>query len=83
MKDEYLETAFGNLIWSYIFYTDGLTEEEIEQALRSHARKWGGCISCRFSIASDPAKEENIWLSRKCQVGLTQDGCGMHQGFPE
>ncbi len=42
MKDEYIDTAFGNLIYSYLFLCDGLSDEEIEAALRAHAKKWGG-----------------------------------------
>lgn len=85
MKDEYIDTAFGNLIYSYLFLCDGLSDEEIEAALRAHAKKWGGCISCRFSVAHPEARERkgNVWYQRACQMGLSQDGCDMHRPFLE
>lgn len=85
MKEEYIDTAFGKLIESYSIHDDRFTDEEIEKALREHARLWGGCISCRYSICKkDPEREHgNIWHARDCQVGLKQDGCRMYQEFPE
>lgn len=84
MKTEYTDTAFGNLIFSYHLHCDGLSDDEIEQALRAHAKKWSGCIACRYSLCHhDAGKRGNIWHQRSCQVGLSQDGCGMFQNFPE
>jgi hypothetical protein len=84
MKEDYIDTAFGNLISSYAYLCDGLSDEEIEKALRSHAKQWGGCISCRFSIAHKDCKERegNIWYYRSCQVGLKQETCEMQEQFP-
>ena len=81
MKEGYLDTAFGNLIFSYAYVCDGLTDEEIEKALRYHAKKLGGGISCRYSILHEK-EEGNIWHHRICQVGLEQSGCQMYKGFP-
>lgn len=77
--------SFGNLISSYLFLCDGLSDEEVEKALRAHAQKWSGCISCRYSIAHPEARERkgNIWYQRTCQLGLSQDGCEMYEKFPE
>ncbi len=85
MKKKYIDTPFGNLINSYAFITEGLSDEEIEKALRAHARIWGGCISCRYSIAHPSCTERkgNIWLMRNCQLGLTQSTCNMHTPFPD
>ena len=85
MKNEYIDTPFGDLISSYLFLCDGLSDEDVEKALRVHAKKWSGCISCRYSQAHPEARERkgNIWYQRTCQVGLTQDGCEMYEKFPE
>jgi len=82
---KYVDTAFGNLINSYLAEVDGLTEEEVEEALREHAKRWSGCVSCRYSICHPEARRfsKNIWLFRSCQVGLSQSSCGMWKGFPE
>lgn len=84
MKKEYLDSAFGNLIKSYAYNVEfELSDDEIERALRVHAKKWGGCVSCRYSLAGDKSTGGNIWVIRRCQVGLSQDGCEMRQVFPE
>ena len=89
MKKEYLDTAFGRLIASYAHVTGGeLTDDEIEMALRAHARKWGGCVACRYSIAhhsagEGPLQKCNPWLVRSCQLGLSQNDCGCFKPFPE
>lgn len=81
----YIDTPYGNLIISYARYCDGLSDEEIDRALRAHAQRWGGCISCRYSIAhpSCHVRDGNIWYKRGCQVGLSQDNCPMHTPFPK
>lgn len=85
MKGEYIDTAFGNLISSYAYLCDGLTDEEIEKALRVHVQRWGGCISCRYSLSHPDSRERrgNIWYQRKCQRGLNQQDCEMWTAFPE
>lgn len=87
--DKWVDTAFGNLINSYLSKTDGLSYEEVEQALRAHARKWGGCVSCRYSICHPSVSygsTDNMWLVRDCQVGLSRSNfvkCPMYKPFPE
>lgn len=83
MNTKYVDTSFGNLIMSYAFVCDGLTDEEIEMALRKHAEKWGGCIACRYSIRSESEGKGNIWLMRGCQLGFSQDDCNCFAKFPE
>lgn len=60
--------------------------EMVERALKGHARKWGGCISCVFSRRhpeTRPEDTQNWWYRRKCTLGLKQDTCGKHLAFPE
>jgi len=84
MKKEYLDTPFGNLINSYAYRTE-LDDDLVEKALRAHAQKWGGCVSCRYSICHPMADtySGNIWLLRSCQLGLNQNECTMHERFPD
>ena len=84
MKTDMIDTPFGKLITSYVCLC-GLSDAEAERALKAHAQRWGGCISCEYSIADQEAigRGKNIWYARSCQVGLLQDDCGMYTSFPQ
>jgi hypothetical protein len=62
--------AFEKLVGSYAALSE-LSCNEVEKALRIHAKKFRGCISCQYSIAikhnchGEELTEPN-WLTRKC-----------------
>ncbi len=68
-------------------YTDaatilGLDPEDVKQAILDAARRYSGCIACRYSRAPRNAEEfaRNRGtlpiLRRSCVLGLRQDDCG-------
>lgn len=72
------------LVDSYIGLVEG-DWEACEKALRTHARQFGGCISCIYSRMHPEglSRKGNPWYMRTCILGLKQDTCGMHEDFPE
>lgn len=85
MREELLNTAFGNLLSSYCQCFESLKTDEIEQVLRELAKKWGGCVSCRYSILHPDANKRggNIWIQRACQLKLVEGECRLHNPFPD
>lgn len=78
------QNAFQRLIGSYMEIYPHLTEEEVERTLREHARQFGGCISCKYSIGyyNPEWKRRNYWLLRGCQLGFSQSNCNVYASFP-
>lgn len=50
----------------------GITPQQAREALIYHARRWGGCVSCKHSL---PSSTKLSWLVRSCPFGMRQESC--------
>jgi len=85
---------FDALVESYMSVIDDLALEgdelSVEQALRAHARKLSGCVSCCYSRAHPRLRDAEgseldyttLWFERICVLGLQPDECDLHLPFP-